>query len=233
LLTGPVLDHGGKPTPVWVAQAQGGTADVFIDSSHELFTQFAWDYADALVMELAHLLKAKCDSDLTVATISARILRACFADRVVDSVRVAGQAHALLAEIRQHMADQVAEDPVRAFQWLGPDEAVTTENNMIADGARGDGSLDANSRFVLYAPPLFLVRLLEEAPEAFLDSRVFRTPYQALGSLAAKRVALSRVTSLLADVAAAANLTNSGGIVRLVRARLSVALLSDELAADV
>ena len=179
---GPLLDAAGKPTPAYVAPSAGGTALAFIDASHELFTRFGWEPADALLVELGALLKARADSQLSQTQIAALVKTACMADSALDLDTVSAQARELLSEVRQKMADQVASDPARAFQWLGPDEAVQTENNMIADGERGTEPLGQDSRFVLYAPALYLVRLLEEWPEAFLDGTVFAQPYSTLGS---------------------------------------------------
>ena len=124
-------------------------------------------------------------------------------DSALDLDTVSAQARELLSEVRQKMADQVASDPARAFQWLGPDEAVQTENNMIADGERGTEPLGEDSRFVLYAPALYLVRVLEEWPEAFLDGTVFAARTARWDRRQLAGLALSRITSLLSDVAEA------------------------------
>lgn len=230
LSSGPLLDAAGKPTPVYVAPAAGGTALAFIDASHELFTRFGWELSDALLVELGALLKARADSQLSQIQIAALVKTACMPDSALDLDTVSAQARELLNEVRQKMADQVASDPARAFQWLGSDEAVQAENNMIADGERGTEPLGADCRFVLYAPALYLVRVLEEWPEAFLDGAVFTQPYGTLGSASARRLALSRITSLLSDVAELAYQTDPGTR-RLQRARLSLLLLASELAA--
>jgi hypothetical protein len=230
LPSGPLLDAAGKPTPAYVAPGAGGTALAFIDASHELFTRFGWDPADALLVELGALLKARADSRLSQTQIAALVKATCMPDSALDLDTVSAQARELLSEVRQKMADQVAGAPARAFQWLGPDEAVQTENSMIADGARGTEPLGEDSRFMLYAPALYLVRVLEEWPEAFLDGAVFAEPYSTLGSASARRLALSRITSLLSDVAELAYQTDPGAR-RLQRARLSVLLVADELVA--
>lgn len=210
---------------------KGGTAEAFVNGSHQLFARFGWDHADAVLMELSTLLKARADSPLGTTEIVGLLQATCLPDRALEVETVASQARELLADIRQRMAECVAAEPARAFQWLGPDEVVQTENNMITDGARGTGPMDGDSRFMMYVPPLYLVRLLEEWPEAFLDGRVFTEPYLTLGSLAAKRLALSRVASLLSDVAGLTYFTNPG-VARLQRARLSILLLSGEVVAD-
>ena len=190
----------------------------------------AGSQADALLVELGALLKARADSQLSQTQIAALVKMACMPDSALDLDTVSAQARELLTEVRQKIADQVASDPARAFQWLGPDEAVQPENNMIADGERGTEPLGEDSRFVLYAPALYLVRVLEEWPEAFLGGPVFAQPYSTLGSASARRLALSRITSLPSDVAELAYQTDPGTR-RLQRARLSLLLLASELVA--
>ena len=225
---GPLLDANAKPTPAYVTPAAGGTALGFVDASHPLFTRFGWDHADALLVELGIILKARADSQLTPTQIAALVKIACLPDSALDLDTVSAQARELLSEVRQGMADAVVGDPAKAFQWLEADQAIQTENGMIADDARGTEPLGKDSRFVIYAPALYLVRLLEEWPEAFLDGAVFSEPYSTLGSASARRLALSKVTSLLSDVAELAYQTHPGTR-RLQRARLSVLLLADEL----
>lgn len=227
---GPVEDAAGNRTPVWISLGAGNTANAFVDASHQMHTRFAWEPAETLLTELAVILKARADSPRSITEIVQLVQANCLPDSALDVTQVAAQARELLNDVRQRMADAVVDEPARAFQWLGPDEVVQTENSMISDGARGVGPLEADSRFVMYTPSLYLVQLLEEWPEAFLDGSVFTEPYESLGSLAAKRLSLSRVASLLADVAALSFLTNPGRL-RLARGRLSILLLSDELAA--
>lgn len=229
---GPVMNGHDKPTPAWVAPGSGGTATAILDQYHELFTRFGWSYEDAVVVELAGILKARTDAKLSVAEITSLIKSASLRDSAIDRRTVATQATDILGEVRRRMADRVRADPERAFQWLNPDEVTATENAMIADGHQVAGALGADVDFVLYTPALYLVRLLEEWPEAFLDGNVFTAPYDSLASTAARRHSLSRVASLLADVASA-SYQNDPGSLRLQRTRLSILLLAEELAPEV
>lgn len=229
--TGPVLNGNGEPTPIWVTPGPGGTAVAIVDERHELFIRFGWSVEDAVVVELAALLKARTEAKSTLAQIIAMIKSSSLRDSAIDRVTIANQAEAVLTDVRRRMAAAIASEPERAFQWLNPDEVIAMENAMIADGRRGDAALGTDSAFILYAPALYLVRLLEECPEVFLDDAVFRSPYQGVSSTAGRRHSVSRITSLLADVASASYQQRPDAL-RLQRVRLSVLLLSDELASD-
>lgn len=231
LSNGPVINSSSQATPVWIALGAGNTANTFIDASHPLFRRFGWEYGDALLVELGHVMKTRIDDARSHTAIVELLASTCLPDTALDVTTVAAQARELLADLRQRMVDCTSADPARAFQWLGPDEVVSTENNMIANDARGAGPIDEDTRFILYAPALYLVRLIEEWPEAFLDGQLFKEPYSTLTSLAAKRLALSRVLSLVTDVATVVDVQNPGAV-RLQRARLSIALLADEIDAE-
>jgi hypothetical protein len=231
VIGGSVLNSHGRPTPAWIAPGPGGTATAVLDQQHELFTRFGWSYEDAVVVELAGILKARTDAKLSVAEIASLIKSASLRDSAIDRRTVASHAMDILGEVRRRMSDRVRTDPERAFQWLNPDEVTAAENAMIADGHRVSGALGSDADFVLYAPALYLVRLLEEWPEAFLDGKVFVATYDGLASIPARRHSLSRVTSLLSDVASA-SYQNDPGPLRLQRTRLSVLLLAEELAPE-
>lgn len=224
-----VLDANGISTPATLVPGTGGSAAVYINRAHELFAVYGWDFADALLVELSMYLRALKDRDTPLSEVIARIQHTTLKDRAIDLLTVAAQAHELVGEIRQRIAVAIEDAPERAYQHLTADEAASTENAMIADGARGSGPLGNDPRFVLYAPELFLVRLVEEWPEAFFDGRVFAGPYDGIDAAAGRRLAVTRVTSLFADLAALL-LQKDPGPRRLRRAQLSISLLAEELA---
>jgi hypothetical protein len=79
---------------------------------------------------------------------------------------------------------------------------------------------------------LFLVKLFEEWPEAFMDSRVFLGPYSTLSSPSSRRLSVARITGYLNDVATVLTFQTSPAVAQLQRTRLSIQLLLDELTPD-
>lgn len=232
-LPGPVLDAEGARTPVWLAQGAGGSATALVDLGHEAFTKLGLEPAEPLLIELSAALKVKADSDLTHSQIAARLRSTCLPDTALDPVVIRTQAGELLSDLRQRMVDEVAADPQRALSHLDPDEQTVTANALIADG--GDSmtaTLSGSGRFLLYAPPLFLVKLLENWPEAFMDGHVFTGPYTSLPSASSKRLSLARVVGYLNDLATLLTFQTTPSAAQLRRTRLSIALLQDELAPD-
>jgi hypothetical protein len=164
----------------------------------------------------------------------ADLRKRCLPDHSLKADVVAGQARELLADLRVRMASRVDVDPARAFQYLSPDELTATENEMIANGQVGlTGKLGETSEFLLYAPPLFTVKLLESWPEAFMDGKVFVGPYTSVTSMSARRLSLAKVVGYLTDIATLVSFNAADpGPQQLLRTRLSIKLLSDEIASE-
>lgn len=228
-----IEDADNHPTPIWLALGPGGTATALIDLTHEAFTKLGLEPAELLVTEVSAALKVKADSHLTHSQIAARLRATCLPDTAVDPAVIRAQAAELLADIRQRMADNVNSDTQRALSYLDPDEQTQTENALIADG--GDtltASLVGSGRFLLYAPPLYLVKLLENWPEPFMEGSVFAGPYTSLTSPSSRRLSLARVVGYLNDVATLLTFQASPSVSQLRRTRLSLQLLQQELAPE-
>lgn len=231
-LNGPVQDGEGHCTPIWLAQGAGGTATALVDFNHDAFTKLGLEPAELLLTELSAALKVKADSPLTHSQIAARLRAVCLPDTAIDPIVIRTQGGELLADIRQRMADNIVEDPQRAVSYLDPDEQTSTENALIADGGDSMTATLAGSGFLLYVPPLYLVKLLENWPEAFMEGRVFSGLYSTLTSQSSKRLSLARVVGYLNDVATLLTFQVPPSVPQLRRTRLSVQLLQQELAPD-
>lgn len=227
-----VLDESGSPTPVWLAQGAGGTASAIIDMRHRAFRKLGVEPAELLLAEISATLKVKADSPLSHSQIAARLRAECLPDTAVDLNVIKSQAIELFSDLRQRMSDAVVDDPERAVSYLDADEQTATTNALVADKVDNLSATLANAQFVRYAPPLFLVKLLESWPEAFMDNRVFVGPYQSLPSPSSKRLSLARIVGYLNDVATLLSFETVPNTTQLRRTRLSIQLLQDELAPD-
>lgn len=229
----PVQDADGHDTPIWLAPGPGGTATALIALNHDAFTKLGLEPAELLLTELSATLKVKANSPFTHSQISAKLRAECLPDTAVNHVVIRTQAGELLADVRQRMAENVGDDLQRSLSYLDSDEQTFTENALIADG--GDSmaaTLGGSGRFLLYVPPLFLVKLLENWPEAFMEGRVFVGSYTSLSSQSSKRLSLARIVGYLNDVATLMTFQLPPSVTQLRRTRLSVELLQQELAPD-
>ncbi len=230
--TGPVLDAGEQPTPVWLAPGAGGSATCLVDLSHPAIAKFGGDIATFLLVEVASHLKLRpSGTTLTHSQVVARLQASCLPDTAVDVTVISAQARELLDELRQRMAHEVDADPQRALQHLTPDETDFMENAVIAAGG-STSKLGDDGGFVLYVPPLFLVKLLEAWPEAFMDGHVFNGVYGTVSSASSRRLSLARVVGYLNDLATLLTFQTTPGTSQLRRTRLSVQLLLGELAPE-
>jgi len=230
-----LLDDSGKAVPVLLDQRAGNELMAFIDPSHEVFRRFGADYADILLVELAPLLKVRGRSEWSPSQMLAAIRASSLKESALDGTTVGAEARDLLNEIRRRMVDELQRSGEfgRAYGGLSGEEQTSVEESMIAAGQVGQiGRLGQDVGFVSYLPALSLVRLVEAMPETFLDGHVFRGPYSGVKSPSARSLSLARVTGYLADVATIGTFASEATALQLQRARLSITLLTDELAGE-
>jgi len=225
-------DSNGYRTPVLLARKKGRQYQAFIDMNHPVFKSFGDAPADYLALELVNHLRTRADHDMPLAQAVALLKDRLFPDRKIDPTVLAGQARELLMSIRERMAGIVASNPDRAWQFLTADERSVTETNLVVEGS--DLSLsdaESSGQFVVFTPLMYTPRLVEEWPEAFMDGAVFRGPFDGVKTPSGKRISVGRVVSYLYDAALVAE-AKASSAEHLVRCRISLQLLRDELAGD-
>lgn len=235
LTTHPLVDENLNQTPVLLDQRSGNAVVAFLDLDHPVFQKFGADPADMLIAEIAVLLKVQAETAWSHSELIAAIRAESLPATALDAQTISAEAQELLAEIRNRMAAELdrSGEPERAFQYLSPDELTATEHAMIANGkVTRTAELGASGDFLLHVPPLFLVRLLESWPSAFMDNHVFQGVYEGVSSASAQRLSLARTVGYLSDVATQASYAGASLPSQLLRTRLSIRLLADELAEE-
>ena len=183
-----------------------------------------------LAVEVANLLRVRQDSKLALAEVTAQLVETRLPDLRVEQSYLAGQARDLLDYVRQRMADAVATNPERAWQYLSPEERGATETRLVVAGATASlDDVQKTGEFLLYVPGTFLARLVEAWPEAFFDGKVFRGGHASVTTAAGRHVMVGRVVSYVYDVAVVAEV-KVNSTVSLTRSALSIQLLRGELA---
>ncbi|MDN2495881.1 ATP-binding protein [Nocardia nova] len=235
LAKGVLKDDKGERTPVLLYQRRGMNFVAFVDLNHEVYQRFGVDPAELLIAEVALILGVRNDIKWSHSQTIAQIRAVSLPDSALEPNVIRAEARGLLEGIRRRMAGALdaSGEPARAFELLTPDELTSTETAMIADGKAGrTGDLGTNGQFLLYAPALFLPRLVEAWPEAFMDDKVFRGLFAGVTSLGARRLSVARTVGYLADVATQESFSAASLPSQLERTRLSIQLLGDELAEE-
>ncbi|MFB9832261.1 ATP-binding protein [Actinoallomurus acaciae] len=230
-----LLNDSGLHVPVLLDQRSGNELTAIVDPEHAAFRRFGADYADLLLVELAAVLKVRARSDWSPSQLVAAIRADSLQDSVLDGTTVGAEARDLLTEIRERVAEVLERsgDCATAYGHLSNEEKIATEEAMIAAGRVGlVDRLGRDVGFVHHMPALALVRLVQAIPESFMDDAVFRGPYAKVSSPSGKALSLARVTGCLADVATLGTFAGGATALQLRRARLSIALLRDELAGE-
>lgn len=225
----PLFDDSGNPTPVWIKIGAGKTAKAFIDSEHDMFTRFGISYSEALLAELVPILKVRAGSIVSASQIAADLRSACLPETEISFTAIKNRAYDLVLEIRVQVSKNVEDDPQRAVQYLTPDERTATEIAMVNEGGQYSEDVWNDGTFLLYAPPLYLVKLLESWPEAFMDGNVFAGPFSSLESPATRRLSVAKVVGYLNDLATILTAQTIPSVAQLQRIRWSCDLLSKEI----
>jgi hypothetical protein len=104
---------------------------------------------------------------------------------------------------------------------------------MVSEAAGNLQFAKDSGDFVLYAPAMFIPRLVEEWPDGFLDGAVFQGPYKAIASAAARRISVGKVAGYLYDIARLVTAIQPMSKDELIRARYTIQLLEQEIAPEV
>lgn len=235
LAVGGLTDENLHPTPVLLDQRGGNALVAFLDLDHPVFQKFGADPADMLLAEIAVLLRVRAETEWSHSELIAAVRAESLPATALDAQMISAEAQELLAEIRHRMASELDRtgEPEKAFHFLSPDELTATEHAMIANGkVTRTADLGASGEFLLHVPALFLVRLVESLPSAFMDNRVFQGVYEGVASASARRLSLARTVGYLSDVATQATFAGASLPNQLLRTRLSIRLLADDLAEE-
>jgi hypothetical protein len=222
----------GKRVPVWLAPKKGGAFAAFVDLGHPHFAKFDDDPADLVLIELAaHLIARTNGATPPISAVFASLKERYLESRTIDQAKLVALATQLLRDIKERMVECVSDNPERPWQnVLNDAERHITRDRVIqvlkvanADEAIEDGS------YLRYVPEGVIPRIVEEWPEAFFDERLFRVPYAEVESSSARRQTVATVTGYLDDVCWLAEAPQASTRPQLIRARLSLQLLPDEL----
>jgi Histidine kinase-, DNA gyrase B-, and HSP90-like ATPase len=223
----------GESRPVYVGTGRGSTAEVFVDAEHRIFTEFAVDSRDLVVLEIADHLRQRDRSSRSIGSIFYELKERCLPDHKVAGPFLKQAADRILSRLREQMLAIVAGSSSGYWDLLTPDDQAATQRKFAAEGGRADwDTVVSTGQWLDYAPAMSLVRLVSSRPDAFLDGRALRSRYSGLSDQDARRASVERVVDLLGDVAVLSDHVVRRGPEELLRGRLSCQLLEAELADD-
>jgi hypothetical protein len=223
----------GKRTPVWLAPKRGGSFAAFVDLAHPHFREYDDDPADIVLMEIAQHLIARTQGPAPpISSVFASLKERYLASRTIDQAKLVAAATQLLRDLKDRMVTCVADNPERPWEnALNDAERHFTRDRIVRvlktanpDPAVADGS------YLRLVPDGVIPRIVEEWPEAFFDELLFEAPYKEVESSSARRQTVAMATGYLDDVAWLADAPQTSSREQLIRARLSLQLLPDELA---
>lgn len=221
----------GEAQPVYVGGGRGSAVEVFIDAEHPVFSDFAVDTRDLVVVELADYLRQRDRSSRTVGSLFYELKAKCLPDHKVAGPFLKQTADRIISRVREAMQPIIVGSSTGYWSLLTPEDQASAQETFAIEGGRADWEdVLTAGEWLYYAPAMCLVRLVSSRPDAFLDGHVLRSSYTSLSDGRARKASADRVIDLLGDVATLADRTIRRGPEELQRGRLSCWLLEDELA---
>ncbi|MEU4215095.1 ATP-binding protein [Actinoplanes sp. NPDC026623] len=229
--TAELVDPAGRTVPVFAHLARAPRVEVFLARKHPILTDYGIDLTDLVQVVLAEFLVARAPgTKQPLITALEKIKGRASNDRRITVDSLAKRSRDLLDRIRTLMLREIKGSPTGHWESLLPHERAEAERRFALEraGDEWDESIDSGD-FIHYLPASAAVRLIERRPDAFLDGRVFRRRYSTLTDETARALGLSRVTSLVSEIALMADHTPRLEADELRRMRLSCDLVEREL----
>ena len=228
----PLIDgNNDAQTAIWLSPAEGGLINLFVDTSHESFTEHGIDVIDMALAQVAYFMLVRSgSSDYSISQVIGELRKENFPDEKADFLTVQNRARNLAGEIKARLVIYLEEDPSRAWSLLSSEEITQMESSAVLSGQHNKTIDSSDPTFIDKVPSLFLLKLFDEWPELFLDGKVFQSPYSNLQDRPVKQISKSRISSLLMDLTTIATEEHPpASLNQLKRARLAIEILQSEL----
>lgn len=225
-------DVEGRDVPVWVTGEAGGGLIAFANLDHEHFRTFDDDPEDVILMDVAqNLLTRARGATMSLSSVFAELKERHLSSRAIDPSRLVAEATQRMHDVQERMVECVAENPERPWQKVLVDaERHLARERMTRSLKKADVDQYVYSgEYLLHVQPSVIPRIVEEWPEAFLDGNLFAMPYAGVKEPGAKRQMVATITGYLDDIAWLTGAPLEAQREQMIRARLSLELLPDEL----
>jgi hypothetical protein len=226
-----LTDPTGRTVPIFAHLARAPRVEVYLARRHPVLTDFGVDLTELVQVILAEFLIARTPgAKQPLITVLEKIKLRASNDRRITVDSLAKRSRELLDRIRSLMLQEIKGSPSGYWEMLLPGETAEAERRFALERAGGgwEETIDTGE-FIDYLPASAVVRLIERRPDAFLDGRVFRRRFSTLTDETARALGLSRVTSLVSEIALMADHTPRLEVDELQRMRLSCDLVEREL----
>jgi hypothetical protein len=227
-----VTTPDGRRAPVWFMGVKGGF-DAFVDVDHPHFATFADEPTDLVLMELAQHMIVRSQGGIppTISSVFHELKDRYLSSHAIDPNKLIPEATQLMRDIQERMIPCVRDNPSRPWENALVEYERHMAANRIVETLRTPNADSAvySGQYLGFVPPSVVSRIVEEWPEAFFDGHLFNFPYADVKEAGARRQVVASITSYLNDVAWLTSVPPAQSRAQLVRARLSLLLLPDEL----
>lgn len=179
------------------------------------------------------MMVVRSKSSVPLTAVYADLKERYLAQRAINAGSLQAEANQMLGDLQVRMVAAIADEPTRPWHQALAEHERTLTRERIADVKRTAETDEylSSGEYLEYVPASAVPRIVSEWPQAFMDHRLFARPFAGLEP-ASKQQALGRIVGYLNDIAWLASSPIGAEREELIRARLSLRLLPDELAAE-
>jgi hypothetical protein len=225
----PLRDADGRDTPCTSRTLRGNKIEVFVDGSHEVFSQCGREPREYAIMELAEVLRTQARATDGIARVAADITGRLRDQRFTDPV-LRQRAEAVVGRAREALAPVADQQAVALWASLPIAEKEAAERSAGAvdprlnwPGATTDG------RFVAYIGPGALAAMVRGRPDLVLDGRVFTTAWSTWTTDEARAQQVERLARRIESLAEFLASTEAKSRLELAMTRLILDMLDQEV----
>jgi hypothetical protein len=225
-------DAEGRHIPVWITSDEGGGLAAFADLDHPHFGRFDDEPEDIILIDVGqNLLVRARGATQSLSSIYAELKDRHLLSFAIDPGKLISEATQLMRDIQDRMVDCVEENPERPWvnALVEPERHVTRERMTQALKTADLEPHIYSGDYLSYLPPPLVARVVEGWPEAFLDGKLFGAPYADVKEPGARRQMVSSITGYIDDVAWLTSAPLEAPREQMIRARVSLQFLRDEL----
>ncbi|WP_020519355.1 ATP-binding protein [Catelliglobosispora koreensis] len=226
-------DPVGRLVPAFAHMTRAPRLEVFLAGIHKMLTDYGLDLAEFVQVIVAeYVITRASGAKQPMSVVLDRIKARASRDRRITTGALSERSRQLLSRIRDEMLREIKGSPTGYWNLLSPSDQDEAQRRFAVGQASGISWDDViqTGDFVRHIPAAALVRLIERRPDVFLDGRVFSREHTALTDDTARALAVSRITSLVSELALMADHTPKLHVDELLRVRLSCDLVERELA---
>lgn len=168
-----LMDSNGVSTPARPGRTKGSELEIFVSTTHEVFSSYGRDVRDVALIGAAEVVRILSGSAVSVADVYAQLVL-LVADLRVTPNAVAERCDRTIERTRELLAPVVEMAPTQYWDALSTESKASVEMASLARfAAESFESIVADGRFATLLTPAGIQEVIRSNPDAFFGGIAF------------------------------------------------------------